>query len=101
MAGPERTQIFTAYSRMATREPSALTATAAVTVPGTITGFVPGVVGVLFGFCGCVIDGEVTVVGEVPRLTGTVVDDEDEDGPDLLRVRITAADARAFVSRAS
>ena len=29
-----------------------------------------------------------------------LADDEDEDGPDLLRVRITPAAARAFVARA-
>jgi len=29
-----------------------------------------------------------------------LLDDDDEDGPDLLRVRITAADAREFVRRA-
>ena len=38
--------------------------------------------------------------GEADEAMAAMLDDEDEDGPDLLRVRLTADAARAFVDRA-
>jgi uncharacterized repeat protein (TIGR03847 family) len=38
--------------------------------------------------------------GEAEEAAASILDDEDDDGPDLLRVRLTAQAARAFVDRA-